>query len=166
MTDNLFPSREEWLEEERTENQRQRYSPNITTCTICDQTCKVYTRTVKHGQARDLIALYHLSNRKPDQTFFQTHEFRKGKNCGELAKMEYWGLVEMETKLNDQDKPIKNRGWWRITAMGKEFVCIQRSIPKWIRTYNSQVVEVKMEEWVTIRECLGEAFDYDELMAR
>lgn len=160
----LFPSRETLIRELREENQRLRDSPGITTCPICDQTCKVYTRQVKDGQARDLIALYHLSNRKPDQKFFETHEFRRGKNDGEFAKMEYWFLVAMETKLNEKDQTIKNRGWWKITQIGREFVEKKRKIPKWIRTYNSEAIEVKMDEWVRIDDCLEAQFDYEELM--
>lgn len=157
---------EEIIQELREENQRLRSSPGITTCKICDQTCKVYTRNVKDGQSRDLIALYHLSNRKPDQKFFKTHEFRKGKNDGEFAKMVYWNLVEMDMKLTKKNTPTKKRGWWKITQVGIEFVRMQRRIPKWIKTYNSEIVEVLEGETTNIRECLGEKFDYDELMGR
>lgn len=80
--------------------------------------------------------------------------------------MVYWNLVEMDMKLTKKNTPTKKRGWWKITQVGIEFVRMQRRIPKWIKTYNSEIVEVLEGETTNIRECLGEKFDYDELMGR
>lgn len=87
---------------------------------------------------------------------------------GEWSKLRYWNLIverppEKRTVL-DTKPPVKTKGMYRITDAGKRFVLCTLKVPRSVWVYNNKVLEVSKKN-VTIRECLGKEFKYEDLMA-
>jgi hypothetical protein len=126
-------------------------------CPACTQRVQVYRRKVNSGMARSLIAMYTVGGR--DWIHLPTQIGARSREEGKLA---YWGLVEEEkTKRPDGGRA----GYWRVTARGEEFVKCRLSIPKYARVYNGRVLGFDTTTLVTIKDALGDKFDYAELMA-
>lgn len=126
-------------------------------CPACQQHVKVYRRKVNAGMARSLIAMYTVGG--TDWIHVPTQIGARSREEGKLA---YWGLVTDEKGR----RPDGGRsGYWRVTARGAAFVRCQMSIPKYARVYNGRVLGFDTTEMVTIKDALGDKFDYAELMA-
>lgn len=121
-------------------------------CPVCQQHAKVYHRKLNSGMARSLIAMYRLAgvNRWVNITKHLPSRNR------EEGKLEWWGLVE-----RDPDR----RGVWRVTDSGENFVLGKSRIPHAAEVYDGRVLRFDTSVSVTIRDALGDGFDYDELMS-
>jgi hypothetical protein len=120
-------------------------------CPVCDQYAKVYRYKLQAGMAKGLILMY----REHGRSF--GHQFRTtGINGGTVPKLAHWGLLEAGEEL----------GYWRVTAAGESFVRGGSSVPRHIFMYNQRCLGLDDEDLVDIRECLGDAFSYDELMGQ
>jgi hypothetical protein len=64
---------------------------------------------------------------------------------------------------SEAERGKKTSGYWRITQRGVDFVHGSLRVERWMMVYNDEVLE-KSTEFVSIRECLGKEFRYDELM--
>jgi hypothetical protein len=127
-----------------------------TNCPLCKQTVKVYRRKVNAGMARSLITMYRVGGL--DWVHLPTQIGSRSREEGKLA---YWGLVEEERTL----RPDGGRaGYWRVTPAGELFVRGKMTIPKYARVYDGRVLSLITTEQVTIREALGDKFNYDDLM--
>ena len=124
-------------------------------CPLCTQFAKVYRRKLNSGMARSLIRMWRKAGldwiNVPDQI---------GARSREEGKLRYWGLVE-EADVEREDGG--RAGWWRVTREGARFVTGKITVPKYARIYDGRCLGLHGEP-VTIRDCLGERFDYAELM--
>jgi hypothetical protein len=129
-------------------------------CPCCTQLVKVYKRKVNSSMAADLIAMWRAFHREwgylPD---LRRHASLKGNR--EESKLRYWGLVEEEPER----RPDGGRaGWWRVTPKGADWIQQRTWIPKYALIYDGKFLRYDGSERVTIRDALGDGFDYNELM--
>jgi len=80
----------------------------------------------------------------------------------QLPVLTSWDLVERRPK--DEPKGARYSGLWRPTYKGWEFYHGVIKIPKKAFAYNN-LVEGYSDELVSIDECFGVFFDYNEAMA-
>ena len=78
----------------------------------------------------------------------------------QLPTLKHWGLVE---RMPNNDPSKKFSGVWRATDKGKSFASGAIRVPKKVYIYND-VVEAWSPEDVSISECFGEYFDYQDAM--
>lgn len=125
------------------------------TCPVCRQKAKVYRRKINSTMARSLIVAARHSS---DGAFFHapslpgdTHEF---------SQLSWWGLVVEESTA----RPDGGRsGWWCLTPAGRRFVHGGHVVWKYVNIYDGRVLS-NDGSLVTIRDCLGSKFNYEELM--
>jgi len=79
----------------------------------------------------------------------------------EYSKLSYWGLIE--GKPNEDDDTKRDSGFWRITPLGIDFVNGKCSTCRHVFLYNKKRYG-SSDETTTIKEALGDKFDYAELM--
>ncbi len=132
------------------------------TCPCCGQNVKAYRRSVYSSVARDLIHLYGLQSK--EDRYYHISEIRlTTSGGGDLAKLASWNLVEEMSK----DPAItrqRTSGYWKITPFGKRFVESNAKVRKYAVYYNNTFLRFE-GDLVSIKECLSDKFNYEELMA-
>lgn len=125
-------------------------------CPCCTQMVKVYRRKINAGMARSLIAMYAVGQRGwvhlPTQI---------GARSREEGKLAYWGLIE-ERALRRGDGG--RAGEWRVTEKGEAFIRGKITVPKYARIFDGRLLNLDYSERVTIKEVIGDAFDYNQMM--
>lgn len=138
-----------------------------TNCPCCKQSVKLYKRKLNSGMAYALMIMYRIDRSLPpdgDRFFEAGKEIAKTVDVAialEYNKLAYWGLIETRTK--DSGEGNSRSGLWRITQKGKDFVEDRISVPRWVYVYDAAPRKVS-EEKTTIKEALGDKFNYAELM--
>ena len=132
-------------------------------CPLCTRYAKVYLRTIHATMARELITFWRVAGREwfdmPD--VMVAHRLP---GHGDAAKLRYWRLVEPDAEAEPVEG-AKQAGIWRVTELGEQFVLGRTSVPKYARVYDGRRLGMRGEP-VTIIDCLGDKFDYRELMSR
>jgi len=72
----------------------------------------------------------------------------------------HWGLIEAKENVDDAKQ---TSGYWRLTQQGIYFVQGELTIPKYVRLYDNEALSFEGEH-LTIQQCLGNKFNYTELM--
>lgn len=129
-------------------------------CPCCTQLAKIYRRRIHSTMARNLVAMYRTA--PPDgwvhvPTLVSSLGVRNGGDEGKLA---HWGLIEAATERRDDGG---KSGWWKLTNLGRSFARNTVSVPKYAVLYDGNLQRLE-GELVTVDDCLGERFDYRELM--
>jgi hypothetical protein len=78
-----------------------------------------------------------------------------------MGKLVHWQLAELQP--NKDDPKRKTSGLWRPTADGVAFVHERIRVPARVYLYDNEPIGFDSEQ-ITIREALGDRFDYQELM--
>jgi len=133
-------------------------------CPCCTQFAKVYRRNLPSASAQVMIALYHAGGDRefvflPD--VLETVGARTAHQGGYGTLGQFWGL--MERQAGEREDGSNRVGWWRLTALGRDFVLGRATVPKYARLYNGRCLGVSGEP-ITINAALGAKFDYRELM--
>ena len=117
-----------------------------TRCPCCDQTVKIYKRTITKSMLHNLmqfcIAYPHEVHVK---------KLWVGANAGDAAKLRHWGLIKQVSTGN-----------YVATHEGTEFVLGNHFVPKHVFLFNTEKIGesgVKM----SVRDIV-DGFDYDKLM--
>lgn len=127
------------------------------TCPCCSQFAKVYPRRVHSTMARALIALY---RRGAADDYIHAPSATKRDANAETAKLVYWNLIEQAPgKREDGGRP----GWYRLTPFGHDFVRGHATVQRTAHVYDNRVLR-RSGPQVTIQDCLGDKFNYAELM--
>jgi hypothetical protein len=130
-------------------------------CPCCTQFAKVYRRKINSSQGRALVVQYRRYGQEwahlPDLRMLQGAQ-----HSNEEPKLRYWGLLEEEP---DRREDGGRAGWWRVTDLGVQFALGHARVPKYARIYDGRVLGLDRTEMVTIRDALGDRFNYDELMS-
>lgn len=135
---------------------------NGTTCPCCKQYVKLYKRPIHSGMAYGLIAAYKLGGANDFIHIPSVFTENKiGVSQGEFAKLRYWGLIE---QAENHDELKRTSGFWKLTMKGIEFVDGRLRVASRVHIYNGKAIEFDTTELVNIRECLGDKFNYSELM--
>jgi hypothetical protein len=134
-------------------------------CPCCGQTAKVYKRALPSATARVMIALYRAGATNGTYVFLpDLLDGMKGTphqgGYGTLAH--FWGLMEVQP--GERADGSKRVGWWRLTPQGVAFVEGRARAPKFARLYAQRCLGFTGEP-ITIRDALGNKFDYNELMS-
>ncbi len=131
-------------------------------CPCCGRKGKVYKRKLNSGMARMLIRFYEVHFRLPCQEWVHVHDLFGGfgQKHRDWPVLRLWGLLERKDKRTDKENAS---GFWKLTAKGRAFVRGEGEVPKHVFMYNRQKVD-ESDERITIRQALGDAFDYAELM--
>jgi len=136
-------------------------------CPLCRRFTKRYHRKLNAGMARILIAIYRMCKKKNTDCIHVSHVFlerQKNAVAQEYSKLKYWGLLlPIPSEDPKEKKEQRGSGWWRLTAAGKEFVQGVSKVPKYILLVNNEH-EGMAGDLISIRDCLGSKFNYDELM--
>jgi hypothetical protein len=133
-------------------------------CPLCEQNVQMYSYALNGETIFRLIKLFKHSKNFPSGRFFHVQqEIGITLNIGGgWAKLKWWGLIEQEEK--EKDNTIsRTSGYWRITQKGEDFINGKIRIPKYVRLYNNNQFGFKGEE-VTAQDCLGQKFNFVELM--
>ena len=127
------------------------------TCPCCGQYVKMYRYSIAGVAAACLIRLYG----SPEGAFVPVNSIARGHGVGgHWARLRRWGLIE---EAINEDTKKRTSGLWRITARGREFVDNKILVPKYVLIYNGTVFGFE-GGMVSIRGCLGNKFNYEELM--
>lgn len=164
MTQGAFsfggPPARDTLKEARDLVRRERHEPEGTICPCCDKRVKVYRRKFHKEMAKAIRALA----RDPDRDFRHLFRFLVVRNISHSdgPALQLWGLIESSGEERDDGNP--RAGFYRITKKGLDLAAGRIEIPRSVLTYNDAILEFG-EEKIGIREALGDAFDYDEMMS-
>ena len=131
-------------------------------CPCCTQLVKLYSRKLYSVMAVMLIKLYKYDKQHPSEYVHVSELMWKGQTANyDFSKLRYWGLIAEKTKDADANK--RTSGYWAITDKGRDFVEGRRSISKYVQLFDSKKFGYTGEQ-VTIKDALGDDFDYRELM--
>jgi hypothetical protein len=131
-------------------------------CPCCRQFSKVYRRNITSAMARALIVLYREGGIEWQDKIATLHRAGIDAHGTMDPKLRYWGLLEEdETRRDDGVRS----GRWRVTRDGALFAQNLMSVQKYALVYDGRCLG-RDGPPVTIRDCLGDKFDYYELMGR
>ena len=126
-------------------------------CPLCNQYVKLYRRQVNAQMVRALIL---LAREGREFAHWPTILHQNGVRADE-AKLRYWDLVEEDIQV----RPDGGRaGWWRITPRGWSFIRGGALIQKYALIYDTRLMGFDGPA-VSIHDCIGKAFDLQELMS-
>ena len=132
-------------------------------CPCCHQYVKLYKRALNSGMAKLLINIYTIHRRYGNFDFLQINE--ELTRIGEIAypayaSLAYWKLLE---PMKHQPNHKKYSGKWRITKSGIMFVENRMKVCSHVILYNKNIIGFDGPQ-VSIEDCLGILYDYNELM--
>lgn len=145
------------LEDARTEVREGRKEG--VTCPCCGQFAKVYRRKIHSTMARNLIDAYFKFG--TGQQFRPIDEF--GKDSPDFIKLQYWGILLEVDPDAVRDDGSNRTGWWMLSSRAAGFVRGITTVTEYALIYNGEQIDTAGDP-VSIRDCLGKRFDYDELM--
>ena len=117
-----------------------------TRCPCCDQTVKVYKRTITKSMLNNLMQ---FCIAYPHEV--HVNKLRVGANAGDASKLRHWGLIKQVSTGN-----------YVATHEGTEFVLGNHFVPTHVFLFNTEKIGesgVKM----SIRDIV-DGFDYNKLM--
>ena len=133
-------------------------------CPCCTQFAKIYERRLNSGMAACLLILYRIAKEMRTEEWIYVPAWVSSHpalaNSREYPKLRYWGLVE-QRENEDPDK--KDSGFWRLTESGRNFVRGELEISSHVRLYDGRSLGFSGKP-VTLKDCLGNRFSYQELM--
>src|SRR5581483_593948 len=130
-------------------------------CPLCARTTQIQWRTIHSSMARYFLVLYHAA---PPGTAMPIRDARIAGDSikgADVCKMKYWGLLKDERERRPDGGP---GGWWSVTEAGARFARREITVPRIARVYADRVLSFEGKQ-VDIRDCLGDRFNYDALMA-
>jgi hypothetical protein len=137
-------------------------------CPCCTRLVKLYKRKLSSGMARTLVIVYRAFQSDSALCWLDVTEYLKQRKViaanSNTALLRHWGLLEQAPA--DRFADTKSTGLYRITGLGIQFARGEVDVVRHIYMYNDQVLKRKDPDLsrTTIREALGEKFNYDELM--
>jgi hypothetical protein len=132
-------------------------------CPCCFRKSKIYKLAVHSGTARQLIRLYQLGG---EHQFIHITRLTADigiNNGGNFSITKHWGLTKQMEK-DPTDKKRRVSGYWKLTPLGVDFVKGIALIPARAIVLNKVLIEYAGDS-VSINECLGKEFSYQDLMA-
>lgn len=129
-------------------------------CPYCGRYAQLYKRSLHHSVAAWLIRLYRAGG---ENNFIEVVNLRlTDKNASsDYGIAKFWQLIQQKPHEID-DK--KSSGFWKLTSVGANFVRGNLKIQKFAQIYDDRAFGYEGPE-VSIADCLGDKFNYTELMA-
>lgn len=138
-------------------------------CPACTQFVKIYRRKITSSMAYALILLYQYFESNPDQEYVHMNDYLNSieglpfpVKSGDNAKLRYWDLLE--EKPEQREDGSNRAGFWKLTELGRQFVQGEATVKSHVKVFNSKRYGELLGEEITIREALGNKFNYNELM--
>ena len=140
-------------------------------CPCCGRFAMVYHRTIHRTMA---VVLILMARRQPRGEFFHVSRYLAGLDLapsfqavathgGDYAKLRNWGLIESQP--GERADGSTRTGFWRVTDQGFAFVHDQLRVPKHAIEFDNRLIGLDdAAGLVGIRDCLGDRFNYAELM--
>jgi hypothetical protein len=147
-------------------------------CPACKQVAKVYARQLHSSMAYVLIEIVKKFRSDPQyrnpEAYLHVGGFINSLGLdpkvaaairGDWTKLKYWGLIAPQPGERDDASP--RNGYWRPTAAGEAFATGFLKVPRYMLIYNDHPLKYEAAETdlITIRDALGTAFNFGELMA-
>lgn len=126
-------------------------------CPCCNQMVKLYKYKLSYGLAKMVLDVYRLHQQGREWVHIQSE--LKPKN-GDYAKLRHWDLLEARGDKSDDGN---STAYWRLTEFGRLFARCERAVPSHALLFDSRKFGTA-GEYITIRQALGNKFNYDELM--
>tara|TARA_R110002153_G_scaffold241842_1_gene397018 strand:- start:109 stop:555 length:447 start_codon:yes stop_codon:yes gene_type:complete len=127
-----------------------------TECPCCNQNVKLHPFKLTGGVASILIKFYKARDKG------WVHPIKEFNTInGNYAKLRHWGLIEKNK--NNSDPSVKASGLWRITIAGISFVDGDCLVPEKVKLFNNKFYGYSGGQ-ITIRQALGNKFNYEQLM--
>jgi hypothetical protein len=129
------------------------------TCPCCSQFAKLYRRKLNSGMARALLMLRGQGRHYTDGWVDVTGLGRAMQQLLhhlEYTKLRFWKLIEKH--------PQAKQSVWRLTDLGHTFAENRVRVSRCVYVYDNEVRGLDGGT-TSVREALGDHFDYDELMA-
>jgi hypothetical protein len=127
-------------------------------CPCCRQFARIYRRSIHASMASALVKLHQAA---PVGTWLTIADHLEHRELADAGKLAYWNLIAPD--LETRDDGSARTGVWKVTAHGAAFVRGEIEVPRYARVYAQRCLGL-VGPYVSIRFCLGKAFDYDELM--
>lgn len=126
-------------------------------CPVCDRFAKVYRKQIHTGLALQLIRMF----KKGDEYVHTSYLIPPG-NAGssDFGQAKHWGFIEAKPH---EPGVTKTSGWWKLTTSGKRFIAGADGASKYALVYNDEVLKFE-GDIIFIQDCLGNKFNYTELM--
>jgi len=129
-------------------------------CPVCDRWGKLYRRGINANMARHLIWLCLQDPREDGWIDVQRTAPDWMLRAPQIGTLRHWGMV-LDAPV--QGAKSRTAGLWKPTAIGLEFAYNRISVPKYKYIYNDTVFDTEGPD-ITILDCIGEHFNYSELM--
>jgi len=142
-------------------------------CPVCRQLVRMVEKELSAPMAYVLILMYRHFQTASD--WLDMHQYISNMVAigsevkgGEWSKLKYWQLIvgrppEKKSVVNPKP-PVKTQGMYKMTELGTRFALGKLKVPKSLWLYNNQVIETN-KKLVSIQECLGKEYKYEDLMA-
>lgn len=129
-------------------------------CPVCKQTVKLYKRSLNSGM---MYTMWHIFlEDKTGSTYIHVKDLLRNKgakNSHDWTLLAHWGLLEPHPSKTE-------RGKWKLTHKGIDFIMGRLKVPDAILMYNNQIADVKGTVVTTsFKEALRNKFNLDEAMA-
>ncbi len=132
-----------------------------TTCPTCDRHAKIYKRKLSTNAIKFLTSLIKHFSASSLPIHYKDCDF----GSRDYPALRWWGLAE----TYKSEETSKNwSGYWIPTDKGISFAKSHISIPKYVHTYNGEVIDIDTEDETPelfITNIIGEKFNYAELMS-
>lgn len=133
-------------------------------CPVCDRWGKVYKRPINENMAFSVAWLAFTNDKNVSGwTDVPRHAPRKIIRSNQLPTMRWWGLVE-RNDTGAEKRDVKHMGMWRVTEKGAQFARGEIKVPKYVYTYNEEVIMFSEDDQIFIHQAGGQ-FSYSETMA-
>lgn len=123
-------------------------------CPCCHRYARAYKRKLNSGMAVRLVFAHRAARRSPFNLRAVLMAHPGYGNPVDFSLLRFWGLIEEQP-----DSAV-----WAITERGVAFLNGATAIPRYIWHWSNSMLGEPWGPPVTIREALGDHFDYDELM--
>ena len=128
-------------------------------CPCCGRYSQMYKRALHYSVAVQLIE-FHKMGGSDDFVSLRNMVRRWPTGIGDFTKAKYWELIMSKDHVPDAKK---TSGLWMLTSKGTLFVLGLLSIPKYAIIFDDEVRGMT-GEYVTIKDCLTDKFNYTDLM--
>ena len=132
---------------------------NTLNCPCCKRYAQIYKRRIHATVAYQLIKLLSLGG---FSNYVHTNKLvpANQSSIGDFSKAKYFGLIEEKANA---DSSKRTSGYWKLTNLGMDFVRGFEKIPSYVLIFDDCVIEFD-DEMISITDCLGDKFNYSELM--
>ncbi len=135
-------------------------------CPVCGRFSKVYARKLNSSMAWTLLLMYDFYRKEGNlRKWLKVESYLKSlpdvptSLRGDFPKLRYWGLI---VQKEGEVEGVKT-GLYKITEKGIAF-CEGRIKVSKVAFVLNKVLKGFSDEQVSISECLGDRFDYKELI--